>query len=520
MKGLDTGCNLSSVPVDEGGQHRRNIGYLAVPDLPIVYPCFAHHDCTHNQLVSIRGRVCGETKYQPNPVQMARLNKYMRRLGRSMKRVGHWDLDDVVQHYHGTKRARYGKAADKYRANGLTKDDAAVEMFIKCEKIKFSPSKQNPDPRAIQFRDPVYSVVLATYLKPIEEVVYQMRGNRLNGLPSTRVIGKGLNQGQRATLLRKKWDSFVRPVCLSLDASRFDQHVSYAHLQAEHALYLQLNNDPEFARLLSWQLVNRVKTTRGIRYKTRGKRMSGDMNTALGNCVIMVSQLGLYFEDRDIKWDCLDDGDDILVIVEAEYAQLLRDELPGHFAELGMDLKVENDTTVFEQIEWCQCRPVAVDGGWTLIRSPAKVLSGALVGPKWVQMKSESSRRALANTIGLCEAILNRGIPVLSAFAESIIRNARTSRQVRVDQADQLIYRVRRELGKSWMSSIPAVTTTPISDETRLSFSRAFDVSVDDQMHWEHYLSKWVINFDEPHLQPVPVNVTNWTWEAVDVERY
>lgn len=509
--------------MDEGDQHKRRIGYLAVPDLPIVYPMFAHHDCVHNQVVSISNRVCGLT-IEPQPRAMERLAAYMRTVGNGLRKTGPWSLERVVEHYHGPKRERYQRAADDYRANGVSKIDSSVTMFIKCEKIKYQSEnrdKYNPDPRAIQYRNPVYAVCLATYLKPIEEVVYQLRGNRLNGLPKTRVIGKGLNQTQRATLLRCKWDSFKDPVALSLDASRFDQHVSRLHLLAEHGLYLRLNSDPEFAMLLSWQLRNKVSTKRGVKYVTSGKRMSGDMNTALGNCVLMVCMLALYFQDRPgVKWDCLDDGDDILVIVERGFVDELRSTISDHFRQLGMNLKVENDTDVFEKIEWCQSRPVNVDGAWTFIRNPAKVLSGALVGPKWLQMASERSRRALANTIGLCEAILNQGVPVLSAFAQAIVRCAATERQVAVQHVDQLAYRVRREIGKSWLPKIPVVAARCVSDETRLSFSEAYDIDIDTQLQWESVLNDWSISFDEPIDLPGPINVPNWTWEADDEERY
>lgn len=524
-KQLDPGCKLSRrQPIDEGHQHGRRIGYMAVPDLPIVYHVFAHHDCMHNQYVSIHNRVCGRVPV-PNRDKMAELSQYMRVIGRSLGTVAAWDLERTVDHYHGAKRIRYAEAAERYRAYGLTRDNAAVKMFIKCEKIKFVPGegKRNPDPRAIQYRDPVYAIKLATYLKPIEEKVYQLRGNRLNGLPPDRVIGKGLNQGQRAALLRKKWERFDDPVALSLDASRFDQHVSYDHLLAEHGLYAQMHNDPNFLRMLTWQLNNAVTTSRGIRYRTRGKRMSGDMNTALGNCVLMVSMLGLFFKDRAIKWDCIDDGDDILLIIERCDLHLFLIDggvspLEVHFAELGMTLKIESHTDQFEKIEWCQSQPICVNGEWKFIRNPAKVLSGALVGNKWLQMKTLESRKALANTIGLCEAILNDGVPVLSNFARAIIRNADTKKQAKIDNAEQLVYRLRREIGKSWLREIPVVVATPITDETRLSFERAFGISVDEQMHWEQCLDNWAFSLEDPLTMPEPVDLDHWTWEAEDLE--
>jgi len=493
---------------------------MAVPDLPICYRVFAHHDCVHNQIVSIHNRVCGKVRYDPDPQMLCKLRSFMRRVGSSLAKPTVWSLDQVANHYTGAKRERYKQAAEESRAYGLSRANSKVKMFIKCEKIKFQdavPGKHNPDPRAIQFRDPVYAVNLATYLKPIEEIVYHMRGNRLNKLPPSRVIGKGLNQQQRAELVVEKWERFDEAVAISLDASRFDQHISVGHLKAEHAFYRAMNNSPVFAQLLSWQLVNEVTTSRGLKYITEGKRMSGDMNTALGNCVIMVCMLAMFFEDKAVCWDCIDDGDDIVLFIERRDMALL-DPLLAHFTLLGMDMKVEEQAFKITDIEWCQSKPVLVGGVWKFIRNPAKVLSGALVGQKWITMQSELSRRKLANTIGMCEAILNAGVPVLQAFAHAIIRNAATKKTVSLAQTDQLIFRVRSELGKSRLRTLPSVQPAVITNEARQTFSEAFGIDIDTQIAYERYFENWAFQFSDPIAYPKPIDVTRWEWVAEDVE--
>jgi len=122
--------------------------------------------------------------------------------------LGHFALD-----YPRRKRERYEKAVADVLQDGLTRRDAGVTMFIKCEKM--NPVKINPDPRAIQFRDPKYCVVLASYLKPIERYLYALR---LPGITATgsRVVGKGMNQVERASALLKKVSAFCCAVILSL----------------------------------------------------------------------------------------------------------------------------------------------------------------------------------------------------------------------------------------------------------------------------------------------------------------
>lgn len=492
-----------------------------MPDLPIVYRVFAHHDCIHNQIVSVHNRVCGRVPVA-SPAALKRLDRFMQRLAKSLPKVVPWDLDRVVNSYKGNKRVNYGDAAHEYRSHGLGQDQARVKMFIKNEKIRFKEKgdKQNPDPRAIQYRDPVFAVVFAQYIKAIEEVVYQLKGNRCNRLPPGRVFGKGMTSVQKGKLLREKRERFKKPVVLPLDASRFDQHLDVGHLRALHRFYNALCHDPYLNRLCSWTIVNNVTTSRGLRYTAVGGRMSGDMDTSLGACLWMLCMLALFFEESTVQWDCLDDGDDILLIIERDDLAWVMREMPNHFLELGQEIKIEDPCYEIEDVEWCQAKPVFVGGEYKFVRNPAKVLSGALVGPKFIQMRSEASRRALTNTIGLGEGHLNLGVPVLQSFAKCLVRNANTTRQIKLEYNSSLMFKVRHEIGKTYAKKLPDFTPRPVSDESRLSFARAFGITITEQLSYEEYFDNWQINFDDYTPQLDPVAVPTWTWMEYDLERY
>jgi len=513
LKELKTGCKLSgTLPRDEGLQHERRLGHLAVPDLPLVYPMFAHHDCTHNQLVSIHNRVCGKVPLAEESA-MARLESFMLKVAKSLPKVVPWDLDRVVNSYHGAKRTNYEEAAQKYRTFGLTQEDAKVKMFTKFEKTRYDPQgKINPDPRAIQYREPVFAVVYAQYIKAIEEVFYRLKGNRWNGLPPSRIFGKGLNSYQRAQLLAEKRERFTQPVVIPLDASRFDQHVDKPHLRAIYKAYMIICYSQSFYQMCSWMITNKVRTSKGIKYVAEGGLMSGDMDTSLKGCFLMTCMLGCYFEGKKIRWDCLDDGDDILLILESGDVDDVLADLPQHFLSLGHEIVPDTRARCMEEVVWCQATPVQVDGIWKFVRNPAKVLSGALVGPRWMQMRSERSKRALANTIGLGEAYLNRGVPVLQAFAAAIVRNANTTRQVKLNLNESLAYKVKHELGKSVLKAMPSLDIRPVTDDTRLSFAKAFNISISEQLAYEEYLNNWEFRFDDLVLQPTPIHVQSWTW--------
>jgi len=59
--------------------------------------------------------------------------------------------------------------------------------------------------------------------------------DKLFGSPT---IMSHYNAYTQAAVLKEKWDKYSKPVCVGLDASRFDQHVSTAALKFEHGFYL------------------------------------------------------------------------------------------------------------------------------------------------------------------------------------------------------------------------------------------------------------------------------------------
>lgn len=392
----------------------------------------------------------------------------------------------LPQYYSGSKRARYTQATDQVIQEGVTRKDSHVKMFVKFEKLD-GDVKINPDPRAIQFRDPKYCVEVAKYLKPCEHAIYLLHGDGTI-LPRSRVIGKGLSSNERGQLLHKKLLDFDNPVVLSLDASRFDQHCDVELLKLEHSFYTHMCYDPWFAQLLSWQLLNYGRTSKGLKYIARGKRMSGDMNTALGNCLLMVLMVSTFMRGK--KYDILDDGDDCLLIVEKELVPWVRENIQATFLTYGHELKIEHEAETIEEVEWCQGHPVEYrPGKYKFVRDPAKVISGALIGSKY--FVSEGARAKLINTIGMAELILNLGVPVLQEYALALCRNASTSKSIEFDEIDSMYYRLHRELRRMNLRQLERVAPKPITSEARLSFAKAFSIDVTEQLAMEEFFRCW-----------------------------
>jgi len=504
VKPLDPGCGIDERPLPRDDEHTRKWVRIARLVFRGSWLPFAHHDCSCNQVIALRNRVLGAVP-APTKAGLEKLRKQARIISRLLPRVSPQEWYEMPNLYSGGKRSNYIQATDRVLRDGLTKLSARIKMFVKFEKL--NPTKVNPDPRAIQFRDPKYCVAVGRFLKACEHPLYRLHGDGRT-LPSLRLIGKGLSQAGRAKLLVEKMRGFSTPCVVSLDASRFDQHVSKELLQIEHSVYLAMCNDPEFRMLLRWQLDNRGVSSRGIKYHTRGKRMSGDMNTALGNCLLMVIMVSAIMKGK--KYDILDDGDDCLLIVEEELLPWCEENLYEEFLSFGMEIKLENISTTIEGVEWCQSHPVEyAPGKYKFVRDPVKALSSGLGGVKYVD--SERVRRKLVNTIGMAEMVLNLGIPIMQSYAMALTRNASgggvgwnvlrarnadARRRLQQDHvtltaSDPMYFRVHQELRAMNMRQLERLDPQPITDEARISFHRAFGITVEEQLEMEQFLDSW-----------------------------
>lgn len=467
---------------DSGDRHRKRWLRVAVPLLlPGCFIPYAHSNCNCNQLVALQNRVLS-VAVEPKADSMEQLGRFASRICNRLPRMQPETLEQFCSRFSGSRRARYERAALDYKTRGITRKDANVTMFVKMERL--NPEKKiNPDPRAIQFRSQVYCVALGRHLKPLEHYLYELKGDG-NLLPSSRVIGKGLNMTKRAMLAKEKWDRFHQPCVVSLDASRFDKHVSVEMLQVEHSVYKAMNHDPEFAKLLSWQLNNKGRSDTGIKYKCKGRRMSGDMNTALGNCVIMVLMVACFMQGK--KYDILDDGDDVLLFIEKGELSYVMENVKGTFAGWGFDMKIESVAHQFTHIDWCQSNPIEViPGVWKFIRHPHKVLSCAATGFKYI---GKRDRRKLLYTIGECEASLNAGVPVLQEFARALRRCSGVTTGIELTYSDSFYHRMKDEVLNPQGAEITL--------KARLDFQDAFGVGISQQIAAEDYFARWAFIID------------------------
>lgn len=364
------------------------------------------------------------------------------------------------------KRAMYSHAALEYETRGVARRDCKLNSFVKFEKVEFRSNgpKADPCPRIIQPRSPVFNVALGRYTRRIEHSMYQAIAASWKADMEELVVMKGLTIDEVGQQLRYKWDKYKRPVAVGLDASRFDQHVGVNALKWEHSVYNSVFKSRELKYLLKQQLRNKGSAFvdgHRVDYVVDGTRSSGDMNTSLGNCLIMSSLVLLYVKEKGISASLANNGDDCLVFMEADDLAKFSVGLDDWFLDFGFEMEVEAPCFIFEKCEFCQMHPVWSDG-WVMVRNPMTAISkdSMMLGfppeqyPLWM------------GSVGTAGVSNYGDMPIYSSMYRRFQEQGRESRMRNQGLMETGFLRMKRR-------------TRPdeVSERTRDSFSCAFDLS-------------------------------------------
>jgi len=289
-----------------------------------------------------------------------------------------------------------------------------------------------------------------------------------------------MNAVEQGRCMREKWERYKSPVAVGLDASRFDQHVSPMALKWEHAIYLAIYRGDSFLRrLLSWQVHNRGRgycQDGRLKYRVDGCRMSGDMNTALGNCLLMCAMVHAYASFVGLKkFSLANNGDDCIVIFERSELPKFQRFLESWFTDMGFTMKVEAPVYDFEQIEFCQTRPVLGPRGYTMTRIPQVAMAKDCISIIPVDTRAEyNSWMASVGEGGLA---LTSGMPIWQSFYRAMHRAAAGAKPRTDDQ----------QTGFKMLAVGLEAKVLSVSQASRYSFWLAFGVTPDMQVEIEKY---------------------------------
>lgn len=377
-------------------------------------------------------------------------------------------LWDFSQMYKGPKKAVYERAVNSLYIHPVRRRDAESNSFVKREKAKFKKA-----PRCIQPRDPRYNASIGRYLKPLEHKLYRSVAKMVG---EGAVITKGLNLVGVAGCLLQKWQGFKNPVALGLDATAFDAHVSPAFLRWEHSIYNRIFKDGKLAELLSWQIANRGKSfcpDGKLKYRVDGRRFSGDMNTGLGNCLIMCAMVYSYARERGVHIKLANNGDDCVVFMEAEELERFACGINKWFSELGFRLTSEPPAYNFEAIEFCQMHPVLIGDEWRMVRTPKVAFEKDTMCTLTV---SDDEYLTWLKGVSDCGLATCSGVPVMQEFYCNLSLAA-GDREI----PEHLLENTgMRHLSRGLVSKV-----VPIDDASRYSFWLAFGVDPDTQVSIE-----------------------------------
>lgn len=381
-------------------------------------------------------------------------------------------LREVVKCYTGAKRRVYENALRSLMRTHLNKSDAKLKPFTKFEKQDLSKA-----PRIINPRSPRYNLVLGKYLKKAEKSYFQAINSAWGGHTAHTVI-KGLNQKDSATVLRDKWRRFVNPVAVGLDAKKYDMHVRIPGLEYEHSFYTRVFRTQELTELLSCQLQNYGTAycpDGKVTFEVDGTRCSGDLNTALGNCIIMCSLIWYLCDKLGVQAELANNGDDCVLFLEEEDLERTICVLPSYFEKYGFRMTVEEPVYDFEKVEFCQSQPVKLSSGWCMVRN----VRTCLKKDPMCLMPIQNDRvwRKWLGAVGECGLASVPGCPVLQSFYRAFLRSGKVASR----RFKQHIFRNTGVLERAFEGN------SIITDDARASFYAAFGVTPDYQLALEHY---------------------------------
>lgn len=505
----------SSVPTACRTQWDKGTGHLPGLHWYLSSPHYLFHSgCCHDVLSALLGRVGMQTPDVKRD-SIRNITQTFKNLGRSIGATTPISMQQVVDLYEGPKRARYARAMQKINMLGHKVCNPKVKMFVKQEVLVAKRSKPNPACRAIQYRSYEYSLYLATFLKPIEHKLYKARN--IKGFGKLPFMAKNMNSRQRAKLIVDKFNLIRGCAILELDAHRFDAHCSKDILQLEHSVYTMANNDPAFKKLLRAQLVNKgasMNKDNPAKYKVIGTRMSGDMNTSGGNCVIMSCLLS-YFGSVHFNhpYELLVDGDDSLLFVDPRDHVPTAEEILEFFLPLGFRIGVDGVRDRLEDIRFCKGAVVKLNGEYTMVRDILQAVGKTLVSPKYLDRNLSPK---LLKTRALGELSLLVGCPIMDVFYRRLIQIAdeQMSRKGRKDggvlKASVLGYRFIDEFER-----VPIkIRTAPITDENRAEVSKVFGISPERQVVLEGQLNGLQFNLSAPFCRNI--NIYCETWNLIE----
>lgn len=296
------------------------------------------------------------------PEYLPELFDSLTHLRKFIRKPGVWSREQYIANIDDEcKRRFYQRVADQLGFGRSV--SSMVCAFTKLEKYSTSKYKA---PRLIQARDPSFNLEYGRYIKPIERA-----------LKTDIHFGKGTYDvvGAKIERLRRRWRWYTE-----CDHSTFDAHVTVDMLKLCHRFYKQCQgNNPYMESLARRTIHNKGITRNGERYKITGTRMSGDVDTSLGNSLINYHILMAAIRMVGLRGDAIVNGDDSIIFTDhpiptKQFVNVLR--------LFNMESVVNNSVNNIHLVEFCRTKLIYhPDAHPTLMFDPDRLRS--IYGMTW-----------------------------------------------------------------------------------------------------------------------------------------
>jgi hypothetical protein len=142
----------------------------------------------------------------------------------------------------------------------------------------------------------------------------------------------------------------------------------------------------------------------------------------MGNCLLKCAMVWAYAKHQGVDCSLANNGDDCSVFMDGRDEKRFRAGLADFFLEMGFTMKVEPTVYEFEQLEFCQMRPVWTPNGWVMTRSPWKgaAKDGFCKKPQISNLLDGTLKWAAS--VGKAGLSLCGGIPIFQEQYQSMVR--------------------------------------------------------------------------------------------------
>nr|WON42283.1 hypothetical protein [Actinidia tombus-like virus] len=418
-----------------------------------------------------------------------RLSAYRKRLVSLIPNRPSLTLEEFPGRYReARKRGIYENAVSKLCVKPLSSSDYKIKGFIKDDKLDQNV-KGDPVPRAILASDPTVNVGVGCIIAHREHDVFEA----IDKMFGARTVMKGANAVVRGQIIEEAWSEFKQPVAVAADFAKFDAHVSYDAVEFEHSVIGSMAHGP-YERKIMEEAKEHALSGRGtmvcvdgkVSFRRLGGRYSGCMWTSLGNVILACLMLKEYLDTTGIHYRLINDGDDCVILCEKSDFHKLG-SMHQHLEEYGFDMVIENPVEEIERIDFCQSRPVFIDGSYIMCRNPHT----ALVKDTYCTNRPSNAADyySWVRSVGECGLSLTGGMPMFQEFYQCYVRNSDGRRINKGFRADGGLKLASQGMHRKYQ---------PVSDDTRFSFWRAFGIDSDTQRYMEDEYRRKCFSYSAP----------------------